>query len=73
MQSKLTKNTLKTTVEDEISLDCKISFSLKLKKADARPKLRFHLILPYVLFTTLFGQNHLFLALREAFLFFFGE
>ena len=31
------------------------------------------LLLTYMLLAPLFGENHLLLALREAFLFFFGE
>ena len=65
-----TINTPKPQAEDETSLDCEASFSLKLKKVKLEPKLCFF---AYVLLTALFGQNHLFLALREAFLFLFGE
>ena len=70
-KSKPIKNTPNASLEDETSLDCEAHFSLKLKKVE--PKLPFYLILAYVLFTTLFSQNHLFLALREAFFLFFGE
>ena len=61
----------KAQAEDETLLDCKASFSFKFKKIE--PKLPFYLILTYMLLATLFSQNHLFLALREAFLFFFGK
>jgi hypothetical protein len=73
MKPKSTKNTPKAPEEDETSLDCKASFSLKLKKVKVEPKLPFYFILTYMLLTTLFSQNHLLLALREAFLFLFGE
>jgi hypothetical protein len=73
MKPKSTKNTPKAPEEDETSLACKLSINLKFKKVKLEPKLPFYFILSYVLFTTLFSQNHLLLALREAFLFFFGE
>jgi hypothetical protein len=70
-KSESTKNTSKATSEDESSLDCKASFSFKLKRVE--PKLPFYLILAYMLLAALFGENHLLLPLREAFLFLFGE
>ena len=73
MKSKSTKNTSNSLVEDVASLDCEASFSFKFKKVKIEPKLPFCLILTYVLHATLFSQNHLLLALREAFLFLFGE
>ena len=72
-KSESTKNTSKTLAEDETSLDCEASFSLKLKKVKLEPKLPFYLILTYVLLTALLGQNHLLLALRETFFLFFSE
>ncbi len=61
----------KAPAEDETLLDCKASFSFRFKKVE--PKLPFYLILTYVLLAPLFSQNHLLLALREAFLFVFGK
>ena len=71
LKSKSTKNPQKTSAEDESSVDCEARFSFKLKKVE--PKLPFYFILTYMLLTALLGQNHLLLALREAFLFFFGK
>lgn len=73
LKSKPTKNTPKTSAEDETSLDCKASFSFKLKKVKVEPKLPFYFIFTYVLFAALFSQNHMLLTLREAFLLFLGE
>ena len=67
MKPKSTKSTSKPQVEDESSLDCEARFNLKLKKVKVEPKLCF---LAYVLLPTLFSQNHLLFALREAFFFF---
>ena len=72
-KSEPTKKISKALADDETSLDCEASFSLKLKKVNLEPKLPFCLILTYVLLAALFGENHLLLALREAFLFFIGE
>jgi hypothetical protein len=72
-KSKSTKNPQKTPSVDETSLDCEARFSFKLKKVEKGSKLPFYFILTYVLLATLFSQNHLLLALREAFLFLFGE
>lgn len=71
-KSQSTKNTPKASAGDKTSLDCEARFSLKLKKVKVEPKLRF-LLLAYVLLAAFFCENHLLLALREAFFLLFGQ
>jgi hypothetical protein len=70
LNSEPTKVVPKASAEDEALLDCEACFSLKLKKVKVEPKLRFFV---YVLLVTLFSQNHLLLAFREAFSLILGE
>ena len=73
MKPKSTKKIEKKSTKDESLLECEANITFKHGDLKVDLKLRFYFILTYVLLTTLFSQSHLLLALREAFLFFFGE
>lgn len=73
MKPKSTKKIAKTPTKDESSLACEASITLKHSDLKVDLKLRFYFILNYVLLATLFGENHLLLTLREAFLFLISE